>query len=330
MKETPRFQAYDETPIYTIKIVVQQTGITPTTLRAWERRYGMLQPERTDGGYRLYSEHDIALLRWLKGQVEAGVNIGRAVALLELKRQEAELPPPPAAAATASGRFKASPEPTVAGSSTDTRHADAIADELLNGLLAFCETRASTILSEAFALYPVEMVTEQIIVPALHEAGRRWEQGTASLVQANFVTNFLRQRITAMLTAYSQPAAGPLAVTGTAPGEWHDIGILLVSLALRRQGWRVLYLGPNMPAAELIEELPALKPELVCLSATTTESAARLLISVEAARQLPAQSTRFLFGGRAFDLNPDLRQRFPAAYAGTSASLAVAALAQPA
>src|SRR5512135_651212 len=70
-----------------MKTVVQQTGITPTTLRAWERRYGILQPDRSDGGYRLYSEQDIALLRWLKGQIEAGVNIGRAVALLEIRRQ---------------------------------------------------------------------------------------------------------------------------------------------------------------------------------------------------------------------------------------------------
>lgn len=327
MKETPRFYGYDETPIYTIKTVVQQTGITPTTLRAWERRYGILQPDRTDGGYRLYSDHDIALLRWLKNQVESGINIGRAVALLELKREEAELPTP---APAASGRFRASPEPEVPGISTDTRHTDAIAEELLIGLMAFCETKAGTILSEAFALYPVEIVAEHIIVPALHEAGERWQRGEATIVQTNFVASFLRQRITAMFTAYSQPSSGPLAITGSAPGEWHDIGILLVSLALRRQGWRVLYLGQNVPAAQLLEALPSLKPELVCFSATTVESAARLMTAADAVMQLPHPPARFLFGGRAFDLNAELRQRCPAAYAGRSASEAVSALVQTA
>jgi DNA-binding transcriptional MerR regulator len=310
-----------------MKTVVQQTGITPTTLRAWERRYGILQPDRTDGGYRLYSEHDIALLRWLKSQVDSGVNIGRAVALLSLRRQEAEAQPTgPASSAT---RFKASPEPVVAPMHTDTRHTDAIAEELLQALHAFCETRASTILSEAFALYPVEVVTENIIVPALTTSGERCLQGATSVVQANFVASFLRQKISSMFTAYSQPPSGPLAVTGSAPGEWHDIGILLVSLALRRQGWRVLYLGQNVPASQLIRDLPELKPELVCISASTTESAMRLLAAADAVAGLPDRP-RFLFGGRAFDLNPDLRTRFAEAYAGPSASQAVAALAQPA
>ena len=324
MMEAPRFNGYDATPIYTMKTVVQQTGITPTTLRAWERRYGILQPIARDGGYRLYSEHDIALLRWLKGQVESGVNIGRAVALLALKRQEAAAPPSPPAV-----RFRPSPEPEVSAPRTHTRHTDAITAELLNSLLAFCETRAGMILSEAFALYPVEVVTEHIIVPALIESGNRWQQGSISVVQANFVSSFLRQKVTAMCAGYAQPASGPLAVTGAAPGEWHDIGIMLVSMALRRQGWRVLYLGPNVPAAQLIAELPHLKPELVCLSASTAESATRLLAVAEAIQQLPDSPPRFLFGGRAFDLNPELWRRFPEAYLGANASEAVAALSQP-
>src|SRR5512135_2457059 len=129
-----------------MKTVVQQTGITPTTLRAWERRYGILQPDRSDGGYRLYSEQDIALLRWLKSQVEAGVNIGRAVALLEHRQQEsAGLNSLSMGPALPSMRFKASPEPQVVALHPDAHHAGATVDELLHALLAFCETKAATI-----------------------------------------------------------------------------------------------------------------------------------------------------------------------------------------
>ncbi len=87
MAESVHLGGYDDTPVYTIKTVVQQTGITPATLRAWERRYGMFSPGRSEGGYRLYSERDIAILRWLKGQVDAGVAISSAVVLLGIQQQ---------------------------------------------------------------------------------------------------------------------------------------------------------------------------------------------------------------------------------------------------
>jgi MerR family transcriptional regulator, light-induced transcriptional regulator len=329
VREAPRLGGYDQTPIYTMKTVVQQTGITPTTLRAWERRYGILQPDRSDGGYRLYSEQDIAMLRWLKSQVESGINIGRAVALLEIKRQEPEVEP--ANGNYALGvKFKPSPEPDVESPRIETRHVDTISAELLDVLVHFCETKASTILSEAFALYPLDTVTEQIIAPALAELGDRWHRRALSVIQANFATNFLRQRITALFAAYSQPASGPLAVAGAAPGEWHDVGVLLLVLALRRQGWRVLYLGQNVPVEQLIEDLPTLAPELVCLSATTVESADRLLGALDPVMRLPEVGPRFLVGGRAFDLHPELREYLPGAYLGTSASGAVAAPASPA
>src|SRR5512137_1274216 len=83
---------YGDAPIYTIKTVVHVTGITPATLRAWERRYGVLAPGRSEGGYRLYSERDIATLQWLNHQVDAGVAISRAVALLEMHHRAGEEP----------------------------------------------------------------------------------------------------------------------------------------------------------------------------------------------------------------------------------------------
>jgi methanogenic corrinoid protein MtbC1 len=310
----------DDTPVYTIKTVVQATGITPATLRAWERRYNVLSPGRSDGGYRLYSQRDIATLLWLKGQVEAGVTISRAVALLERYHETGEEPE----LAVSIGALKGQP---IGPSANPVRSHEAISEELLAALLAFRETDAEVLLNEAFALYPIEVVAEEIISPVLAQIGELWHIGKATIVQEHFATAFLRRRLTALFHAYDQPESGPLAITGSAPSEWHDVGILLVSLALRRQGWRVIYLGQNVPAGHLIEEIRRLRPELVCVSATTRESAAGDLMQVgEAIRQMAEPRPRLVVGGAAFNADPDLQQLYPGAYLGASASEVVTSL----
>jgi MerR family transcriptional regulator, light-induced transcriptional regulator len=307
MAEEPRFTGLDDTPVYTIKTVVQETGIAPATLRAWERRYGVLSPGRSDGGYRLYSERDIQTLRWLKNQVDAGVSISRAVALLEIRHQAGEEPE------LELGRsgVHAAPE--------NARGAGTIVEELTEALVAFQEPQAENILGEAFALYPVDVVAEEVITPTLVEIGERWHRGEASIVQEHFATAFLRRRLTALFHAYPQPLAGPLAITGSAPSEWHDVGILLVSMALRRHGWRVLYLGQNVPADHLLREVRKLKPDIVCLSAATRDSARALDEVYTQINELPEPKPRLVFGGRAFIAHPELTGRYNGAHVASSA-----------
>jgi methanogenic corrinoid protein MtbC1 len=104
------------------------------------------------------------------------------------------------------------------------------------------------------------------------------------------------------------------------------VGILLVSLALRRNGWRVIYLGQNVPTDQLLQEIRRLHPDLVCLSATTREGAAGLVQVYDGIAALPAPRPRLVFGGRAFNLAPDLRDRFTGAYVSASARDLIAAL----
>lgn len=313
MTDELRLGSYDDTPVFTIKTIVLETGIQPATLRAWERRYGVLSPGRSEGGYRLYSERDIAVLHWLKRQVDAGVSISRAVALLRIRRSGSE--------------DAGHPVPTGLGFPVGVRSPGAISDDLLAALLAFEETRADALLSEAFALYPVERVAEEIIAPALVEVGERWHRGEATVVQEHFATAMLRRRLTAMFHAYEQPLIGRLAIAGAGASEWHDVGILMVSLALRRNGWRVIYLGQNVPADQLVQEVHRLRPDLVCLSATTSEGASDLAKVSEGVAQLPAPRPRLVFGGRAFNLSLELRERFPGSYVSASAADLLANLA---
>jgi methanogenic corrinoid protein MtbC1 len=315
MADELHFNQYDDTPVFTIKTVVQETGIPPATLRAWERRYGVLSPGRSEGGYRLYSERDIAILRWLKRQVDADVSISRAVALLEMRRP--------------GGEDEHRPASPRADLPNGARSPAAVEEELLAALLAFDEPRADALLSEAFAIYPVEQVTEEIMAPTLAEVGERWHHGEATIVQEHFATAVLRRRLNAMFSAYDQPSTGPLAITGAAPAEWHDVGILLVSLALRRAGWRVVYLGQNVPADHLLQEVRKLHPDLVCLSATTREGAADLAQIYERVAELPAPRPRLVFGGRAFNMAPELHEAFPGAFVSASARDFVASLKSP-
>lgn len=308
MAEEPRLSGYDDTPVYTIKTVVQDTGIAPATLRAWERRYGVLSPGRSDGGYRLYSERDIAILRWLKGQVDAGVAISRAVALLEIRHRAGESP---------ELEIERGPHPVAPAE--NARDTATIVAELVEALSLFQEPHAEVVLGEAFALYPVDVVAEDIITPTLVEIGERWHRGEASVVQEHFATAFMRRRLTALCHAYPQPLTGPLAITGSGPSEWHDVGILLVSLNLRRHGWRVIYLGQNVPADHLLQEVRKLRPDMVCLSVATRDSA-RALDEVFAQLQaLPEPRPRLVFGGRAFNAHPELADQYDGAHVVSSA-----------
>ena len=313
MVDISRLGAFDDTPIYTIKTVVHLTGITPATLRAWERRYGVLAPGRSEGGYRLYSERDIATLRWLKHQVDAGVTISRAVALLDIHHQAGEQP-----------ELEEGPVLLPGTSSSVTaeeiRSAHTISENLLEALLAYRERDGKALLDEAFALHPVEQVLELIIAPALTQVGDRWHRGEATIGQEHFATAFLRRRLTALLDVYDNAPGGPLAITGSAPGEWHDVGILVISVVLRRRGWRVLYLGQSLPAEALVEAARKNQPRLICLSATMRESAERLVEVTASLSELPEPRPQLALGGLAFDANPQLRLLFPDAQFATSAA----------
>ena len=213
------------------RTVVLETGIAPATLRGDAMA---CYRGRSDGDYRL-TEKDIATLRWLKNQVDSGVSISRAVALLEIRRQAGEAP-----------EFDDERMPGLIAPAETARCPSIIVDELVAELNSFQEAQAEASLTEAFAWDPVDVVAEEIIAPTLVEIGEGWHRGEVSVVQEHFATAFLRRRLTSLFDAYPQPSSGPLAITGSAPSEWHDIGILMVSLALRRHGWRDLP-GQNVP-----------------------------------------------------------------------------------
>lgn len=269
-----------EHPVYNTQAVVQLSGVPAPTFRAWERRYGQPRPARLPGGQRLYSERDVAVIRWLHDRTGEGMTISRALRLLAARQAE----PTPR------------PEPT-------PRTFALLQRDLLDRLVAFDTAGAEALFAEAFALYPLDDVCLELLQPALVEIGERWHAGQVSVATEHFATNLIRRKVASLLQVYEIHHRGPPVVLACPQDEQHEMGLLLVALFLTRRGWPVVYLGTNVPPTDLREAVQRLQPRLVILSATTEETAHHLGVAATMLAALPEPRPRLAFGGQAFDGN---------------------------
>jgi len=218
----------------------RRTGVSPELLRAWERRYGLLQPIRSEGGFRLYAAEDGERVARMQQGLEEGLS-----------------------AAESARRALASARP-VEGLLDDARA------RFLSAVPTYDETTVHAVLDEALTAFSLETVLRELILPALREVGEKWECGELEIAHEHFVTNLVRERLLALSRHWGR-GAGPLAILACAPGERHDIGLIAFGLALRSHGWRILFLGANTPVATLAEAAVAMKPRLVVVSSMDGE-----------------------------------------------------------
>jgi methanogenic corrinoid protein MtbC1 len=174
------------------------------------------------------------------------------------------------------------------------------------------------VLSEAFSIYPFEYVLLELVQPAMVEVGERWHRGTINVAVEHFATQFVRRKLASLLSLFEGTGHRAIIVMGCAPSELHDLGALLSALFLVRRGWHVIYLGPQIPLFDLLEAVRSLKPDLVCLSAATMDTAVELIPVARALRDAFPQ-VHFGYGGRVFNLNPDLRHSIPGTFLGHDA-----------
>lgn len=299
---TESYNKRDDQPIYNIKAVVEATGLSAATLRAWERRYRALSPGRTASGYRLYSSRDVAILKWLKARVDEGMNISQALHLLALQR-------PLETSGAADGVRQSGP----------LQAPRECRDALLSALVHYDEGLADRVLEEAFAVYGVELVAESILAPAMMRIGDMWHEGRVSTSTEHFASSYLRRKLDSIVNAVPQSTSGPLVVLGCAPGDWHELGLLLIHLMLRRRHVNTIYLGQNVPADQFVEEMARLKPALIVMAATTAESAAGMAAMAQSIRDMQRPQPMFAFGGRIFNVDPAWRARIPGVFLGETA-----------
>jgi methanogenic corrinoid protein MtbC1 len=297
-----------EEPLFNLKAVVQQTGLKPDTLRAWERRYGLPSPARSSGSHRLYTRRDIEVLRWLIARQREGLSISRAVD--QWRQMEA-------------GRGDTPPIPLLLGSISEPRLVgdmlDRLRQEWLAACLAYDEQRAEQAAAQAFALYPPETVCLELLQRALAEVGDLWQQGTATVQQEHLASELAIRQLESLLMA-APPATRPGQILAVCPPqEYHTFGLLLLTLLLRRRGWAVVYLGANVPAEQLVATVADVRPNLVILVALRLPSAATLL---ETARALQ-EHVLIGYGGGVFNSLPAIRSRIPGHFLGESVEYAL-------
>ncbi|MFB9835389.1 MerR family transcriptional regulator [Actinoallomurus acaciae] len=229
----------------------RRLGVSTHVLRAWERRYGLLQPERSSGGYRLYSESDEHRVRVMQSHLARGLSAAEAA---RAALRETAGGPPPA--------LVPSVRPTDDGT-------------LAQALDRFDEPAAQAILDRLLTDFTPETVLRDVLLPYLHELGDRWERGEVTVAEEHFASNVLRARIAALGRGWGR-GHGPLALLACPPGELHDLPLLAFGVVLYRNGWRVGYLGAATPIPDLLRTASASSPQLIVLSAVAPDRFAGL------------------------------------------------------
>jgi MerR family transcriptional regulator, light-induced transcriptional regulator len=227
--------------------LAKRTGVSPELLRAWEQRYGLIQPTRTEGGFRLYSAADEAMVQRMQSLVSGGLAAAQAARLVLSGGEPAP--------------------PTVSASATTLEDAAA---NLTASLDRLDEQAANTALDRLFSAYTIETVLQDVLLPYLHRLGERWEVGEVSVAQEHFASNLLRGRLLGLAQGWGQ-GQGPGAILACVPGEQHELGLLAFGVALRRRGWRITYLGTDSPIGAVADIVPSLAPTVVVLLSMNPE-----------------------------------------------------------
>ncbi len=261
----------DETPRLRIGELSYRVGVRPELLRAWEKRYGLLRPARSDGGFRLYSEGDEWRVRVMQQKLWSGLAAGEAAReVLAIERDS-----------TRAGLPVATPRE--------------MTQELGAVLEAFDEESAHALFDRLLAVFGVERAIREGLMPYLRDLGDRWARGEVSVGQEHFASRLLEGRLLALARGWNK-GPGPRVVLACPPGEQHTLPLLAFGLVLRGHGWRNIYLGADTPPATVRMAAETVDANVVVLAAATSE---RFGSIIEPLRALRRDRPLVLAGGGA-------------------------------
>jgi DNA-binding transcriptional MerR regulator len=264
-----------------IAALAQRTGVAPDTLRKWEQRYSILQPSRTAGGQRRYSERDVARVQWLRARLDEGYRIGEAASLL---------------------------------GSVGVEPARGARDHLKGILRALDDGDTAEIgirLDQAFALLGVDNTLSAVLEPLLEAVGARWERGELTVAEEHVVSEAVRSRLGHLLADSGGGVRG-VVILACAPGERHELGLMMAALALRRDGWKIVYLGADTPLLDTFALAEKVSANVIALSVAMDAHGTALEKELGTAR--PPAGVRLVVGGAAS--NRGLSRRLGAVHAG--------------
>jgi MerR family transcriptional regulator, light-induced transcriptional regulator len=237
----------------------RRVGESPELLRAWELRYGLVAPERSAGGLRLYSEKDERRVRVMRHHINMGLSASEAARLAKL-----------------------ADDPQTEGAAASLADVEAALERSFEAL---DEPAAQAALDRVLMAFGLRAVLSEVILPFLHRLGVRWAAGQTSVAEEHFASNVIAGRLRGLARGWGE-GVGPRAILACPPGELHDLGLLCFGLALREYGWRITYLGADTPIRDIAEMGHGVFPAIVVLVAVTPE---RFLDSAEELAALAAQ-----------------------------------------
>lgn len=240
--------------LYPIRTLAEQTGVATVTLRAWERRYGLLKPTRTPKGHRLYSQQDIDLIKEVVQLLQQDYSISDAVRQVRGGGMPARI-----AAAKPGGSDWASMQ-----------------QKMLQFITEFNDEALDNVYNQALSLYPVDLITEHVILPVLKTLGQRWDTREAGIAEEHFFSAYLRNKLGARLHHEARRARGARLLAACLPDEHHELGLLLFCLVAMSRGYRIIYLGTDLPLPQLAHAAHTMQAHGVLLSGTTLKASTTL------------------------------------------------------
>jgi len=265
---------------YSIRAVAERTGLSAHTIRAWERRYGVLSPARTGSNRRMYDEEAVDRLVCLRDAVAAGHSIGMIAGM-------------------ATEDLKALTE-----RSPDRRHVASAGDFLSDCIRAMRELDVEMLegsLIRATAVMGVDQFLTDLVLPLLANLNQGWEDGTIGIAQEHLATAVLRTQLDRIRVSLQAPPDAPRLLVTTPQGQTHEIGALLVAITAAREGWHVTYLGPNLPASEITSACNITGANAVALSLVYPEGEPQVESELRNLRQSLGRGFPIIVGGRARD-----------------------------
>ena len=240
---------------YPIRAVSKLTGIGIDTLRAWERRHGAVTPIRDDRG-RMYTDADIARLRLLRGAVEQGHSIGRLAGLTDAELRHL------AAAAGANAVSDVAP----------TRRTPIDTAALTAALQKYDGTAIDQQISRLAAVLPPLELLRDVLMPVLAQVGDEWHRGSARMAHEHLMSSTMRNILGSFLRLYARPDVSTRLLFATLAGERHEIGTLGAAMLAASSGLGVAYLGPDLPAREIVESVRPAGAQVLVLGLTATSA----------------------------------------------------------
>lgn len=270
---------------FSIQAAAERTGLTPHVIRAWERRYRAIEPERSAGHHRLYSEADIERLAMLSRAVREGHSIG-TIARLPIDEVRALLTNP-------------SPPMHLDKNATDNDPAASFREDALDATARFDSPALDNVLRNALLTLGHQGLLRRAVAPLAQEIGERWRTGEFTAAHEHFFTASVKVFLGELTRQFATPLAAPRIIVATPTGQLHELGAVMAAATAANLGWRPIYLGPSLPAHEIAGAALRNQAEAVALSIVYPEDDPDLPRELTDLSRFLPEDTRILAGGRA-------------------------------